>query len=48
MPYDITYKWNLKNGSDELVYKAETEAQMQKTILRLPGGKQRDKLGDWG
>ena len=34
--------WNLKkNGTNELIYKTETESQMQKTS----GG--RDKLKDW-
>ena len=37
-----------KNGIDELIYKAETESQMQETnlwILREEGGW--DELGDW-
>ena len=35
-------------GTNELIYKTETELQMQKTNLWLPGGKGgRDKLGDW-
>ena len=41
-----------KNGTDEPICKAETESQMQKTNLWLPGGKPqgaavRDKFGDW-
>ena len=25
--YDITYRWNLKNDTNELIYKTETDAQ---------------------
>ena len=25
--YDITYMWNLKNNTNELIYKAETDSQ---------------------
>ena len=35
--YDIAYMWNLKKGTNELIYK-KTESQMQKTNLWLPGG----------
>ena len=27
IPYDITYMWNLKNNTNELVYKTETDSQ---------------------
>ena len=37
--YDIAYTWNLKgNSTNELIYKTEIEAQMQKTNQR----------GSWG
>ena len=37
-----------KNGTDELICKAEIQSQMQKTNLWLPGDKGgRDKLGNW-
>ena len=26
-PYDITYMWNLKNDTNELIYKMETDSQ---------------------
>ena len=26
--YDITYMWNLKKGTNELIYKTEVESQM--------------------
>ena len=27
IPYDITYMWNLKKDTDELIYKTETDSQ---------------------
>ena len=39
MPYDITYMWNLKYDANELIYKTETDSQVQKTNLWLPKGK---------
>ena len=36
--------WNLKYGTNELIYKTEIESQMQKISLWLGG---MDKLGDW-
>ena len=27
IPYDITYMWNLKYGTDEPIYKTETDSQ---------------------
>ena len=27
MPYDITYKWNLKYGTNEPIYKTETDSE---------------------
>ena len=40
MPYDITYMWNLKYDTNELIYKTETDSQTQKTNLWLPKGKE--------
>ena len=34
--YDITYMWNLKYGTNELIYKTETDSQTQRTDLWLP------------
>ena len=31
--------WNLKNSTNELIYKTETDSQTLKTNLRLPKGK---------
>ena len=40
IPYGITYMQNLKYGTNELIYKTETDPQKQKTNLRLlPKGK---------
>ena len=36
---DITYLWNLKNDTNELIYKTEIDSQTQKTNLWLPKGK---------
>ena len=46
---DITYMWNLKNDTNELIYKRETDSQTQKTNIWLPKGRGggRDKLGGW-
>ena len=39
--YDITHIWNLilKNDTNELIYKTETDIQTEKTNLWLPKGK---------
>ena len=41
--YDITHMWNLilKNDTNELIYKTETDSQISKTNLWLPKGKRR-------
>ena len=42
--------WNLKYDTNELIYKAETDPQTQKTNLWLPtglAGAERNKLGVW-
>ena len=44
--YAITYMWNPKNNTDELIYKTETDPQIQKINLWLTKQKERgDKLG---
>ena len=48
--YDIPYMWNLiKNDTNELIYKTETDSQISKTNLWLPMGNvgDSDKLGVW-
>ena len=53
MPYDITYLWNLKNDTNELIYKIEIDSdikknvQLPKDIEEIVGGEGRDKLGIW-
>ena len=49
-PYAITYMWNLKYDTDQLICETETDSQMQRTDLWLPRGKggRRDGLGVWG
>ena len=37
--YDITYMWELKYYTNELIYKTETDSQTQKTNLWLTKGK---------
>ena len=37
--YYITYTWNLKNNTNESIYKTEADSQTQKTNLWLPKGK---------
>ena len=46
---DIAYMWNLKNNTNEFIYKTETDSETWKTNLRLPKerGGVRDKLGVW-
>ena len=39
MPYDITYMWNLKYGTNEPIYETETESQTQRIDLWLPRGR---------
>ena len=36
IPYDITYMWDLKYGTDEPIQKTETDSQTQRTALWLP------------
>ena len=36
---NITYMWNLKNDTNELIYKTETDSQISKSNLQLPKGK---------
>ena len=44
----LVYKQDLKNHTNEPIYKTEIESQMWKRNLWLPNGeKGRDKLGGW-
>ena len=35
----VSHMWNLKNDTNELIYKTETDSQTSKTNLWLPKGK---------
>ena len=37
--YDISYMWNIKNNTNELIYKTETDSQTYKTNLWSQRGK---------
>ena len=37
--YDITYMWNIKYDTNELIYEPQTDSQTQKPKLWLPKGK---------
>ena len=36
IPYDITYTWNLRYGTNEPVYKTETDFETYRTNLWSP------------
>ena len=36
--------WNLKDNTNELIYKRETDSQTQKTNLQLPRGKGQGRI----
>ena len=46
---DVTFRWNPKYDTSEIIYRTETDSQIRKTIWWLPeerdGG--RDKLWVW-
>ena len=44
MPYNITYTWNLKYDTNELIYEPETDSQAQKKKKNY--GYQRGKVGE--
>ena len=39
IPYGITYMWNLKYGTNEPMYKTETDSQTWRIDLWLPRGR---------
>ena len=47
IPYDVTYIWNLKHGTDESIYKTEIDSQTQRTDLWLPRGRTGGRGIDW-
>ena len=38
IPYDITYMWNLKYDTNELIYGTETDSQTQRQTYSCQGG----------
>ena len=42
IPHDITYMWNLKYNTNEIIY--ETDSHTQKTNLWLPKRKSREGI----
>ena len=46
IPYDITYMWNLKYDTNELIYETETDSQTQTTTCGCQGGGGRGGM-DW-
>ena len=49
MLYETTYMWNLKNYTNECVYKIETDSDIENKLLVTKGEREvgRDKLGVW-
>ena len=35
--YDITYMWNLKHGTDEPIYRTETDSDMESRLVVAKG-----------
>ena len=47
IPSDITYMWNLKYDTNDLIYETETGSQTYIRDLRLMGRWQRGRFGVW-
>ena len=48
IPYDITYVWNLKYDTNELIYETKTTSKHRKQTYSYQRGKGAgDKLGVW-
>ena len=47
IPDDITYMRNLKYGTNEPIYKTETDSQTQRSDLWLPRGRVGERGMDW-
>ena len=46
IPYNITYIWNVIHGTNEPIYRKETNSQTWRTDLWLPRG--RGRREEWG
>ena len=47
MLHDTTYMWNLKNYTNECVYKVETDSDIENKVTKGEQEVGRDKLGVW-
>ena len=50
IPCDITYMWNLKNDTNELIYKTERDSDIENKLTVTKGESRvggRHKLGIW-
>ena len=48
IPYDITYMWNLKYDTNELICETETDAHREQPVVaKLEGEQGRVGLGVW-
>ena len=47
LPYDITYMWNLKYDTNELIYETETDSENRLVVAKGEGQWGRDVLGVW-
>jgi len=45
-PYDIIYMWNLKYDTNELIYKAETDSDIENNLVVAKGERSGERL-DW-
>ena len=46
-PYDITYMWNLKYDTNNLIYETESQTQRTDVAAKREGKWRRDGLGVW-
>ena len=44
--YDITYTWNLKYDTNDLIYETDRESRL--LVVKAEGGRGRSGLGVWG
>ena len=49
IPYGVTYMWNLKYDTNQLIYKTETDSDIEnkRMVTKGKGGWERDKWGVW-
>ena len=49
IPYDITYMWNLKYGTNDPIYRTETDhGHGEQTCVAKREGREWDRWRDWG